>query len=102
MREKVLALWFNLLCRLDRTMDSKLNQVLEELKGIKMTLAQLQAQVAQNTSIEESAVTLIQGLAAQLAAIKQDPVAIQALADSLSKSAGDLSKAITDNTPAQT
>lgn len=62
-------------------------------------LTALQAQVAQNTTIEESAVTLINGLAQQIADLKNDPAALQALADSLNGSATDLSNAITANTP---
>ena len=65
-------------------------------------LDQLTAQVAKNTSIEESAVTLIAGLASQIAAAGTDPVALQALTDGLTKSANDLAAAIAANTPAQT
>lgn len=62
-------------------------------------LADLQAEVAQNTTIEESAVTLIQGLAAQIAAAGTDPAALAALTASLKQSAADLSAAIAANTP---
>lgn len=65
-------------------------------------LTDLQAQVAKNTAVEESAVTLINGLAAQIKANSTDPVALEALANSLSGSAGDLAAAITANTPAST
>ncbi len=73
------------------------------LKGEKTMasdLSALSAQVAQNTTVEESAVTLITGLAAQIADLKNDPAALQALADSLNKSATDLSAAVAANTPA--
>jgi chromosome segregation ATPase len=72
-----------------------------EEKTLAGELAALQAQVTQNTQVEESAVTLIKGLADQIAALKTDPAALQALSDSLKASAGDLSTAITANTPAQ-
>lgn len=62
-------------------------------------LAALQAQVAQNTNIEASAVTLIEGLAAQIAAAGTDPVALAALTSSLNASATSLAAAITANTP---
>lgn len=65
-----------------------------------MTIQDLKTQVEKNTAIEESAVTLIQGLAAQIKAAQNDPAAIQALADELTKSAADLAGAITANTPA--
>ena len=60
----------------------------------------LTAQVKANTDVEASAIVLIKGLADQIAAVKTDPVALQALSDSLKASAGTLSDAITANTPA--
>ena len=63
-------------------------------------LAALQAQVAQNTTVEASAVTLIQGLAAQITAAGTDPAALAALTTSLNTSATALAAAITANTPA--
>lgn len=60
----------------------------------------LTVQVAANTTVEESAVTLLNGLAAQIQALKNDPVALQALATSLKGSGDDLAAAITANTPA--
>lgn len=65
------------------------------------TLADLQAKVAANTSVAASAVTLIQGLKAQLdAAIASgDPAALQALSDQLDAADTSLAAAITSNTP---
>jgi len=60
----------------------------------------LKAQVAQNTSIEESAVTLIKGLAAQLAAAGTDPAALADLQAQLQTSANDLAAAVAANTQA--
>ena len=65
-----------------------------------MTLAQLKVQVEKNTAIEESAVSLINGIAQQLKNAANDPAAIQALADELTQSGTDLAAAITANTPA--
>jgi len=86
--------------------DAKLDQILAKLFQIQQKeetmssqLAALQAQVEKNTTIEESAVALINGLAAQIASLKDDPVALQALADSLTASGNDLSNAIQANTP---
>lgn len=64
------------------------------------SLDTLEAQVAETTDIELSAILLIQGLADQLAAAATDPVKVQALADSLQASAERLSAAIVANTPA--
>ena len=76
----------------------------ERNKGeIKMSaeLDALRAQVAQNATVEASAVALIQGLAKQLqdAIANDDKAALHDLASSLQVSATDLAKAITDNTP---
>jgi hypothetical protein len=68
--------------------------------AIMSDLSALQAQVAANVSVEQSAITLIQGLAAQLAANANDPAAISAMATSLQTSAASLAAAITANTPA--
>ena len=65
-------------------------------------LTDLQAQVAQNTSVEASAVQLIQGIAQQLATAIAggDATQLQALTASLSSTATALAAAITANTPA--
>ena len=63
-------------------------------------LAALTAQVKANTEVETSAITLIKGLADQIAAISTDPEAVAALASQLKSSADALAAAITANTPA--
>ena len=57
-------------------------------------LQQLEAQVTATLGIEQSAVTLIRGLADQLVAAKQDPAKIQELSDHLKASADTLAAAI--------
>ncbi|MDQ6892181.1 MAG: hypothetical protein M3167_06190 [Acidobacteriota bacterium] len=63
-------------------------------------LDDLTAEVAENTKVEESAKTLIEGLAEQIKAAGTDPAKLQALTDSLTASKADLAAAITANTPA--
>jgi hypothetical protein len=63
-------------------------------------LTALQAEVARNTDVDSSAITLLNGLAAQIEQLKTDPAALQALADSLRQSSDALSAAIVANTPA--
>ena len=63
-------------------------------------LDNLTAQVKANTEVEASAVVLLKGLAAQIEAIKTDPVALQGLSDSLKASADQLAEAVVANTPA--
>jgi hypothetical protein len=63
-------------------------------------LDDLMAQVASNESIEQSAITLIQGIAAQLEAAGTDPAKLAGLSASLKTSADALSAAVIANTPA--
>jgi hypothetical protein len=81
---------------------SAISSLTQEGKSIMADLTALTAQVAANTQVEASAVTLIQGLAAQITALANDPVAIAALAAQLNSSAAALGAAITANTPAPT
>jgi hypothetical protein len=61
----------------------------------------LTAEVTRNTDVDNSAIALINGLAAQIIALKNDPVALQALADSMKASSDALATAVTANTPAE-
>jgi hypothetical protein len=62
-------------------------------------LDDLTAEVTRNTSVEKSALALIQGFAAQLAAAGTDPVQLQALRDSLAANDDELAAAVAANTP---
>lgn len=63
-------------------------------------LSPLTAQVQASEDVEASAVVLINGIAQRIADAGTDPVALQALQDSLKTSADTLSAAIVANTPA--
>lgn len=63
-------------------------------------VSKLTAQVTQNTSVEASAIQLIQNIAAELAAANGDQAQIDALTAQLNSSATALAQAITQNTPA--
>lgn len=63
-------------------------------------LTALTAQVQANTTVVGSALTLIQGLAQQLADAGTDPVKLQALQDQLKASDDALAQAVAANTPA--
>ncbi len=78
----------------------KLNSIQTEENKIMAVLDDLTAQVAQNTTVEGSALTLIQGLAAQLAAAGSNPTALAALQTQLKTSADALAAAVAANTPA--
>ena len=64
-------------------------------------LTALTAEVTRNTDVDQSAIILLNGLAAQIQALKTDPVALQALADQLKASSTALADAVTKNTPAE-
>lgn len=63
-------------------------------------LDDLTAEVSNNTTVEKSALALIQGFAAQLAAAGTDPVKLKALHDSLKANDDELAAAVAANTPA--
>lgn len=63
-------------------------------------LTALEAEVSSNESVDQSAITLIESLAAEIESSKGDPVALQALVDRLRASSAALASAISANTPA--
>lgn len=73
-----------------------------------LDITALQTAVANETSIDASAVTLIQGLAAQIQALiassgnTVDPVALQAIVTQMTTNAASLASAISANTPSST
>lgn len=71
-------------------------------KEIQMSAAMdaLSAQVKANVDAEASAMVLINGLVDQIIANKEDPVALQKMADDLKASATSLSANVVANTPA--
>lgn len=84
----------------------KLDEILAYVKDIRIKeitmsaqLDTLTAEVTETGTVIDSAIELINGLAAQIAAIKDDPVAIQALADELNAKSEALAAAVQANTP---
>lgn len=63
-------------------------------------LSALQNEVANNTTVEASAITLIQGLAAQITAAGTDPAKLAAIVTQLSTNDTQLAAAVAANTPA--
>jgi chromosome segregation ATPase len=76
-----------------------LKELYHEVRRMSAALDTLTAQVAANTSVVDSAVVLIGGLAQQIQDLKNDPVALQALADSLKGEDDKLAAALVANTP---
>jgi hypothetical protein len=102
--------------RRQAVLDDKVEHIIKELKhmsgtqnAIDAAVTALQAQVAQQTTVEASAVTLLQGLSAQLtAALAADNINpadapnIVAAVQALQTSQQALAASITANTPAAT
>lgn len=63
-------------------------------------LDQIRAEVEENGSVTQSAITLIGGLAQQIRDLSTDPAALQALADQLDSQNSALAAAVAANTPA--
>lgn len=61
----------------------------------------LEAEVARNTSVDASALALIQGIAAKLEEAAGDPAKIAQLAADLKSSSDALAEAVSANTPAE-
>jgi len=80
---------------------------LDELKALlianqRVTMSELdtlKSEVEHTTTVEDSAIVLLNGLSAQIASLKGDPAALQALADQLSAKSADLAAAVSANTP---
>ena len=82
------------------SIEAKLDSITRRAKAMSLVLDNLKAQVARNTSLEQSAIALIQGLAQQIRDAAGDPAALAELATNLETSATSLSDAIVANTPA--
>lgn len=81
-------------------------ELLQALTGqnrkIMSALDDLTAAVANDTTVDQSAITLLEGLKSALdeAIANDDPAALQALSDQLGANQAALSAAVTANTPA--
>lgn len=64
-------------------------------------LDRLRTEVAETTTVAQSAITLLRGLKAKLDAAIGNDAALKALADELDAKTNELSAAIVENTPAE-
>ncbi len=78
---------------------AKLDQILNAEVQVAGELAALQVEVAENKSVMESAVLLLQGLKAALDDAGTDPAALAALSAELDANTNALAAAVTTNTP---
>ena len=81
--------------------ESGLATLTQGVKIMSVELDALEAEVTKNTAVDQSAIVLLNGLAAQITALKNDPVKLQAFADSLKSSSASLAEAVAANTPAE-
>ena len=93
---------WNPFCKSQQPSSAELTQINSKLNTIMAALDDLKAQVARSITVEQSAITLIQGLKAKLdaAIAANDPQALADLSSQLDSEANALSAAITANTPA--
>lgn len=85
--------------RLD-VIEKKLDGLISEVRKMSKELENLTKEVGEIGSVVDSAIVLINGLSTQIVALKDDPAALQALADSLDDKASELAAAVAANTPA--
>lgn len=78
---------------------TQLGNIQQEENIMSAELDALTASVAADATVEESAITLIQGLSAQITAAVNDPAALSALAASLDSESAKLAAAVTAGTP---
>jgi hypothetical protein len=76
-----------------------IRQLTEKVTTMSVALDKLTAEVSRNTAVDESAITLLNGLAQQIRDLKEDPVKLEALATELEGSSARLAEAVTSNTP---
>ena len=88
------------LARIEAKLDALLAAASTEGKQTMAAIDDLTTQVTANTTVIGSALTLIQGLAAQLAAAGTDPAKLAALQQQLATSDQALANAVATNTPA--
>src|SRR5206468_12873247 len=86
--------------RIERKCDQLLVQLSRQENTLMATLDDVQADVTAQTTVVASAVTLLQGLSAQLAAAiaSGDPARIQAIKDAIDSNTTTLAAAVAANT----
>lgn len=77
-----------------------LHSIIHKLNTMATDLTALTAAVAKDTEVDQSAITLLQGLKAALDTAGTDPVALKALSDQIGSNTDALAAAVTANTPA--
>jgi hypothetical protein len=91
----------------DVGLEAKLDRILAAVQAIQLqgtqimaTLSDVQAAVTAEDTVVDSAIALLQGLAAQIAALQPNQAAIDALAADVTSKTTALAAAVAANTPA--
>lgn len=72
----------------------------QEIQKMAGEIEALEAEVARNTTVDGSIMTLVTGLAGQIEALKNDPVRLQALVDKLRADNDAIVAKVLEHTPA--
>jgi ribosomal 50S subunit-associated protein YjgA (DUF615 family) len=91
--------WFQQIATSLQRLDSNVSKLLNEERKMSQATDNLAAAVQRETTIQTSAIALIQGIADQLRQVSTDPQ-VQALADQLNQNTDALARSVADNTPA--
>jgi hypothetical protein len=85
------------------TLNAKIDLLTRKVNVMAGELDALQAQVAKNADVIDSAITLIKGIKAKLdeCIASGNPAALQALSDALGAKDAELATAVAENTPSQ-
>lgn len=89
----------DLLLRADIKIIALLQESAKKENHMTKELDELQAAVEENTTVDQSIMTLVDGLAAQILALKDDPAKLAALAASLKASSAAVVAKVLANTP---
>lgn len=84
-----------------RRIGYQVEQLLGKVDGMAQELADLQREVAEQSEVIGSAITLLNGLSERIMALRGDPRALRELASELNSQQEALAAAITANTPAE-
>ena len=84
----------------DESLMGALSKLSQQMEKIMFDLSILQANVANEATVISSAIVLLQGLAAQIAALAPTQAAIDALAADVAAKTQALADAVVANTPA--
>lgn len=97
--DNALSTLSGIVTKLDTVITSQ-DELVQEGEKMSAEIDDLTAEVARDRTVNESAVTLLNGLSAQILSLQNDPAALRALASNLRSNSDALAAAVVTNTPA--